>query len=247
MLKEPVISQEEQPLWQFFAAHNLWRTGYEPICQFQESNSPLVSKYGGLIPRLPQNPVIGCPECGHQKEVLLQLFIPSLPQAVQELFPEQIRRGLIVFTYCTECMPSNENNGITFNVYGENELANLVFDSPPGDAKIKSSVIGQWTPFISIDASSEKFSQCLAQAGIDDLKMEDFVRSLKDRYAGTCYLLGTPDFTEGEYDPPEGMVLLANFEQDKNFSMMWGDAGIAQLWMRPGDGFGEFNLTWISG
>ncbi|OHS98415.1 hypothetical protein TRFO_35191 [Tritrichomonas foetus] len=247
MLKEPALSQEERPFWNFFLQNNLWQTGYEPVCNLCESTSPKVSKFGGYIPHLPQEPPHVCSECDKKKEVLLQLYIPDAPQPVKELFPDQLQKSLIVFTYCTECMSSNEENSISYNVYSEEEIPSLVFDQPPEDYKINSSVITNWAPFRSIDGSTSKFYDLVNEAGLDDVQMEEFVRELKNKYAGTTYLRGNADFTEGEYDAPEGMVLLASFEQDKNFSMMWGDAGVAHLWMKPREAFGEFNLTWLCG
>ncbi|KAK8898590.1 hypothetical protein M9Y10_000882 [Tritrichomonas musculus] len=249
MLKEPALKEEEKPYWNFFLSHNLWKTGYAPVCKSQDSNSPKVSKFGGSCPHLPQDSRPICKSCNGHLEVLLQLYIPSLPAPVKQLFPENLQNSLIVFTYCTECMSSNEEDSISWNVYNESDFGNLVFDSPPSEAKIEPAVIESWQAFKSIDGSTEHYySTFQNQKGdLDDLKMEDFVRELKENYAGTTYLLGNPDFTEGEYQPEPGMVILASFAQDKAFSMMWGDAGYAHLWMKPGNDFGEFNLFWTCG
>lgn len=249
MLKEPTIIEEDKPYWNFFLNHNLWKTGYAPVCESHDSSSPKVSKFGGSCPHLPQDSRPTCNSCGNHLEVLLQLYIPSLPQPVKQLFPANLQNSLIVFTYCTECMPSNEEDGITWNVYNESDFPNIVFDMPPGEAKIDPAVVKEWQAFKSIDGSTQHFYDIFqnGKGNLDEIKMEEFVRELKTNYAGTTYLLGNPDFTEGEYEQEEGMVNLACFEQDNNFSMMWGDAGYAHLWMKPGNDFGKFKLFWSCG
>ena len=249
MLKEPTINEEDKSYWDFFINHNLWKTGYFPICESHDSSSPKVSKFGGSCPHLPQDPRPTCKSCDNHLEVLLQLYIPSLPQPVKQLFPNHLQNSLIVFNYCTECMPSNEEDAITWKVYNESDFANLVFDIPPSEAKIEPAVVKEWQAFKSINASTEHYYDMLhdENGALDEVKMEEFVRELKINYAGTTYLLGNPDFTEGEYTPEPGMVNLACFEQDNSFSMMWGDAGYAHLWMTPGDNFGKFSLVWNCG
>lgn len=248
MLFEPNLTEEQIPFWNFFMTHNLWKPGYMPQCENHDSTSTQASKFGGSCPHLSQDPVPVCPLCQNRLEVLLQLYIPSLPEQVRQLFAPSQQQSLIVFYYCTDCMESNSENALHFKIFNQDDLQNVVFDLPPNESKINPAVIVSWIPFKSIDGTTETFYQIFnGQNQLDEVAMEEFHREIKRQYAGTTYLLGNPDFTEGEYGRPEGMINLACFQQDNNFSMMWGDAGYAHLWMMPGDENGQFNLIWFSG
>ena len=76
------------------------KIGYLPICEFYDSVSPRVSKYGGSIPHFANEGPPECQCCHHRLDVLLQLYISNLPEEIKQLFPTRFHQSLIVFKYC---------------------------------------------------------------------------------------------------------------------------------------------------
>jgi len=227
----------------FFTENRLAKPGYVPECTVGDTPSPRISKIGGAIPHLPGEAQPAC-QCGNNHELLLQLYIPLLPKPVQALFPQSHANDLIIFPYCTECMESNFLS--EFRIYTSDQLDSLVFSPVAADAKIEARTINSWQEFSSFDCTSEVSYAAVRNAGLDEIAMEEFGRDMKHKY-GT-YLLGYPHHEQGEYDVGDGFVYLASFAQDRNFSMMWGVAGVAHLWMKSGEAAVEsFNLTWMCG
>ena len=239
----PRISEEEQPMWNFFVEHNLTKIGYYPICKKGDSVSPMDSKFGGSIFYLPDNCNMNCTECNACKEVLFSVNLRNAPEAFRNMFPAELRESLVQFLYCTECMSSNEENTIQVNVFSPDQFDKLLVKEPKEGSKIEPTIIERWEEFVSVDGTSEKYFELLGESGLDDLEMEEFVKDIKDRYAGKTYLLGFPYFQEGEYQIEEDDYnYIMNIENDDNFSMMLGDAGVGQIWMTPS---GKFNFTYM--
>ena len=242
-MMEPVaLSAEERAIWDALRGSGLSKPGFLPVCENHDSASPRVSKFGGAVPHLPDAPAAAC-ESQHQQELLVQLYVPSLPAPARALFQPDC--ALVVVLYCTECMDSGISP--TVALYSESQLDSLVYANAKSDAAIEARTITAWREFCCVDFTSEAAYDSARNAGLDEIQMEELGREIKDKYAGGTYLMGVPRYEQGEYEPGDGFVLLANFEQDSNFSMMWGDAGVAQLWMKTGAEFGEFNLTWMCG
>jgi hypothetical protein len=225
-----------------FAPSSLSKPGFSPVCTPSDSKSPKVSKLGGAIPHLPSETLAPC-ECGQQQELLLQLYVPSLPPKVRELFPAF--NGLIVFTYCTECMDSDVT--CTTHVYPDNCLSELVFEAPKDGAQIEARTINSWKEFTSHDFTSDRAYELNRQSGKDEIEFEQVGHLSRDAAPSKTYLLGNPWFEQGEYSPGDDFVLLANFSQDNVCTLQWGDAGSGQLWVKKGAAFAEANLTWMCG
>ncbi|KAH0794062.1 WGR domain-containing protein [Histomonas meleagridis] len=232
-------------MWNFFERNNFTKIGYYPVCKKQNSTSPLDSKFGGSIFYLPEKEVPQCSECHQVKEVLLSLNLSNAPAPVKAFFPENYQNALVEFLYCTECMSSNEEDTIEVLIFTPDQFDKLIVKEPIANAKIEPTLIERWEEFVDFDATSEEYYEKLRESGLDDLEMEEFVKDVRNRYAAKSHLLGYPYFQEGQYDVGEGYVYLANIEDDKNFSMMLGDAGVGQIWMTTGNDFGKFNFTYM--
>lgn len=240
---QPVnLTSEELSIWNTLRAAGLSKPGFSPVCESCDSVSPRVSKIGGAIPHLPSSGPAVC-KCGKIPEVLLQLYVPSLPPPVRALFHPSC--ALAVIHYCTECMESNF--APTTQLFTESELDSLVYSNGKADASIAPKVIREWREFCCVDFTSDAAYDAARNSEIDEIQMEELGREIGEKYVGGTYLMGVPRYEQGEYEVDDGFVLLANFEQDDNFSMMWGDAGTAQLWMKTGENFGEFRLDWMCG
>jgi hypothetical protein len=59
--------------------------------------------------------------------MIVQLFIPSLPDFIQAQFPSQSRDGLLVLGVCPECLEHS------IRVYGGAELDSLVYHDDVGE------------------------------------------------------------------------------------------------------------------
>ena len=238
------LSEGERILWNFLRDNGQTKPGFYPVGQKGDSTNPRVCKFGGSMARLPSEESNKCAECGTSEEVLVQLYVPS---PVQAMFPPQHQKSLLIVSYCTECMESNIEH-LPFKIYTEDQLDQLVFSDVSEDAKIEPVTITGWNEFTSWDCTSDShFESIEGNDSIDEIEMETFGRVLKRRYHGTTYLLGFPYFEQGEVNPGGDYRYLMNFEKDSLFSMMWGDAGEAQLWMTTGEQFGDFYLFWCGG
>lgn len=239
----PTLSSEEQPLWNFFTEHSLTRPGFYPVCRSGDSASPLDSKFGGSVLHLPGAHPCACSECGAAMEVLLSVNLQRAPAAFRALFPAEHRDSLVQILYCTECMRSNEDGALAVSIFAPAQFAQLQAQPPREGAKIAPAVIERWEEFVSVDGTSDRYLELVAESGLDDLAMEEFVKSIRGRYAAKTHLLGCPYFQEGEYAVEgDDYAYLANFEDDANFSLMLGDAGVGQLWMSRS---GNFNFTYM--
>jgi uncharacterized protein YwqG len=225
-----------------FAPTALSKPGFSPVCTASDSQSPRVSKIGGSIPHLPSEALVKC-DCGLQQDLLLQLYVPSLPPKVQELFPSF--NGLIVFTYCTECMDSDVV--CSTRVYPEDRLSELVFSPPREGSQIEPRTVTNWKEFTSHDFTSDRAYEANRQSGKDEIEFEEVGRIARSAVPSKSYLLGNPWFEQGEYSPGDDYVMLANFSQDNVCTLAWGDAGSGQLWIKKGAAFAEANLTWMCG
>ena len=245
LIEQPELNEEQKNFWNYFINNSFSKTGYYPVFQKIDSTNPKVSKFGGSIPHLPSEKVPTCSQCKKTLlEVLLQLYISNAPEEIKKLFPESKRQGLLVIFYCTNCM---EQGNLVWKYYEESQLDQLVFSEPKSDSKISPTIVTEWRPFISIDSTSNRYLEESESSGFDELNLEEFPKYLKENYHGTTFLGGMPFYEQGESVPGENFSLLANLEQDNAFSMMWGDAGEAQIWMTSGDEFGNFEITWQCG
>jgi uncharacterized protein YwqG len=130
-------------------------------------------------------------------------------------------------------------------IYTEDQIPNLILLPAPPDSRIESRVISNWLPFNCFDCTSERSYATVNNSGIDSLTTEEFARTWRKSIGGT-YLLGCPWFEQGEYSLGDGYSLLASFAQDSACSMMWGDAGVAHLWIK-GKGLRDSQIFWACG
>lgn len=236
------FTEKEQQFWDAYVASGQGKTGYEPKCEDGDSQSPKVSKFGGAIPHLPTETPTKCDD-DHEQELMMQLYIPSLPAEVKALFPENI--ALAVFLYCTECMESNYS--ITTCLYTHDQLDQLIYTNAPDGAQIEPKLIVDWAAFTSLDVTSDRAYQVCKENNFNGIEMEEWARDLKRKYGFRSYLLGNPWLEQGDYSIGDNYIMLANLEGDKNLSLQFGDAGCGQLWMTTGADFGKFNFTWMCG
>jgi hypothetical protein len=111
--------------------HNWLRKAAYPIVSYLLTDgNPRSTKFGGKYPLLPGESVPKCPSCDQTMMMIVQLFVPSLPEFVQTQFPSQSRDGLLVLGVCPECLGSS---GHSIRVYSGAELDSLVYHDDVGE------------------------------------------------------------------------------------------------------------------
>ena len=71
---------------------------------------------------------------------------------------------------------------------------------------------------------------------------EEYVEEEEFKYRG-CYFGGFPYYCQNDDNPGPEYKLIMSFDECDAFSLMWGDCGNAQLWLREDDS-NQFYLTW---
>ena len=199
------------------------------------------------IPILNSSPkeVPKCQRCNEYLELLVQLYIPQLP--TKNSFPNSLKDSLILFFYCTECMECFEENMITKIYSSKEDLNNLIYRyNPKNQLKIKetffSSFIQKESP-PSEDDKKHKIPENFdnKQRNQYYIKLENFLFNFRDV---KCFLGGNPQYDQGDSNPGEDYLFIINLADDKFFSMMWGDAGKAQIFMKESEK-GQFKFVLI--
>lgn len=242
----------DKDLENWYRKNNLLKTSHFIICSNpKDKNAILASKFGGRIPILnssEKKESKKCKKCGEYLELLVQLYIPQIP--TKESFPKSLQKSLIIFLYCTECMENIE--GVISIIYSkEEDLKNLIYiENSKKKQKIRENF---FESFIEKELPpSEDDKRHKIPEGLNDkeknefyLKLEDFLFNFRDV---KCFLGGNPQYDQGDWNPGDDYSFIINLSDDKFFSMMWGDAGKAQIFMKEknNEEF-EFKLTWTCG
>jgi len=231
----------------FYSNSLFCKTGFFPQCERLDSQNIKCCKFGGSFPVLRGSEAPVCEICGNQLELLLQVYVPALPDTILSLFPESKRENLYTIFYCTDCMESNQNL-VSFE-YTPDDFDELVFVRPKADSKVESSEFSMFEELLTYDDTSNSFHEAFSSCNMDGYEFETHMRQLRDSMpnGAKTFLGGMPRYEQGEQIPEGECVLLANIEDDCSFSMMWGDAGSAQLWMKLIDEQPKFILIWESG
>ena len=240
------FSDHENIILESFHNKNLSKFSFFPQCNQDDTEDILCSKFGGKIPCNSEEELPFCLSCNEQHEILVQLYIPHLPQEIKVLFPIEYQECLFIIFYCTNCMESFIN--LNYKIYFPNDFKNLIYFSNKENFKINSKTISYFEKKITFDDSTETFYNISHEIHDDSLLIETLMRKYREEILiGKTYFLGNPRFEQGEVIPGEDFHFLMNFEDDSSFSMMWGDAGSAQLWMKIENNQFIFNLGWQSG
>jgi hypothetical protein len=228
------------------------KSAFYPIVDHKDVCSPTVSKFGGSTCKLPSEAFPSC--CGENHFInICQLFIPTLPDEVQKLFPESKRNCLVVYQICSECLSLDAP---IVRLYSPENFEKLEYTS--SDLSIQPSRVLEWKSYESM--MQELQLTYLSQKLVSEGNSSFFLESDPDKYHS--YFFDTfrkhfenihpkhntnvgafPNFVQ-EDETPKGFIILANFEQDEVCDLMWGDAGTAQLWVKTEGNNVELKATW---
>jgi hypothetical protein len=229
------------------------RTAYYPIIEHNDVCSPTVSRFGGSFCKLPEETFPLCCFGSGSFINIVQLYIPTLPAEIQNLFPESKRKCLLVYQICSECLSWEKP---IVKLYFPEDFEKLEFSK--SQYSLKPSHVTEWKQYDSMMYSLQLtyFSEKLISEGKPSFflendpdkyhehffeKIRETVEKLHPRHNSN--LGAFPDFVQDD-ETPEGFEILANFEEDEICNIMWGDAGTAQLWVRTDDDNVELKATW---
>ena len=242
----------DKDLVEWYRKNNLLKVSHFIICEKpKDTNKILSSKFGGKIPLLnsSKKEVPKCPRCKEYLELLVQLYIPQLP--TKDSFPKSLQNSLMVFLYCTECMETFDEHLVSLIYSKEEDLKNLIYvENPKQNKKIQENFFSKFIEK-ELPPSEDDIRQKVPE-GLNDkqrnefyTKLEDFLFNFRDV---KCFLGGNPQYDQGDSNPGDDYTFIINLADDKFFSMMWGDSGKAQIFMKEkGNGEFEFKLPWTCG
>lgn len=244
-----------------------------PITESIDTHDPRFSKFGGDYPMLETEKHGECSYCGTNEFLLVaQLYIPTLPQYIQNLFPEKFQNSLIVFGICPRCIG---HEGYIVRVYDENQLDNLIYHTDIGPEWATASNCSSRVfppspksphPFDKLDArrcyiephtvTEWKTIQNAPNSTIIDIQtiFEDegfdpnhlFLElagiNLETNALGHTLLGGWPHFAEPSNLLPDFHLLL-NISESLECSLGVGENGSGQLWVKASDDSLEFKYT----
>ncbi|KAI5552954.1 hypothetical protein TVAGG3_0235430 [Trichomonas vaginalis G3] len=237
------LSPEAQTAFNRLESVGKARMGTFIIGHNGEPDTIKCSKFFGKTPCLPEEELFLCDECGEQKHLLVQLYVPSLPPNVQRLLPTELSDALLVFYYCLECLPCMGNH-LDVKIYHPEDIEKLKYCNINRDELEEPEIFDSYTTAFTYD--HESLYTYFDNEKIDDQDSDYIVLELdklrEDSSHSNCYFGGCAHFIQGDECPGPNWNLFLNIEEDEWNNFMWGDCGTAQIWVNSVEP--NFVLTW---
>lgn len=242
-------TNDEAKILEHFDSQNLTKKGNFIYCKKDASTQEIkLSKFGGEIPQPnTQGAVPKCSDCKKDLEVLVQLYVPTLPENVKSLFPDDLKESLIVVFLCPDDIPCQTQSNLLYKIYNQEQIKTLCYTKSNSN-KIDCAVFNEYKEY---DTYGDMLNVYLENyknfPEIDQVKVEELMWKIRASRGSKCYFGGFPYYNQSETNPGDDYQLLINLEDDNHFSMMWGDAGSAQIWVKKNADENRFLLTWQCG
>jgi hypothetical protein len=136
LLKSGIVTQMDDydkmisSFREFVTSSELVRKAAYPTIKSASDGSPRSTKFGGMYPQLPSESHRKCDLCDQPLMMIVQLYVPTLPDFIQSQFPPQSRDQLIVLGVCPQCLGSN---GHYIASYSGDQLDRLVYHPDVGE------------------------------------------------------------------------------------------------------------------
>lgn len=208
-----------------------------------ETDTIKCSKFYGKAPSLPEEELFLCDECGEQKQLLVQLYVPSLPPNIQRLLPTELSDALLVFYYCLECLPYGGDQ-LDVKIYHADDIKKLKYYDIDRGELMEPEIFDSYTTAYTFDHES-LFKYCHNEKIENEIcdQIQDELEDLRDDSTNSnCFFGGCADFAQGDDCPGPSWDLFLNIGGDKWNHFMWGDCGTAQIWVNSVEP--NFVLTW---
>jgi hypothetical protein len=227
----------------------LIKTAYYPVTKPGNLHSPTVSRFGGSLCYLEDD----IKDDHYFREAIVnvvQLYIPTLPEEIKNLFPESKRKCLFVFRH--EAKYDSIEDSI-IKLYYPEIFAKLKFKKHK--RSYKPFLVTEWKQYESMidlyelrklsDKLEEEGKQPIYPKKLPGYDNDYFEHTLESAFAKSnsrplqrrgqgpnSYLGGFPHFVQ-EPDNPKGFQILVNFGSgDDISSSVFGDCGTCQIWVR---------------
>ena len=204
-----------------------------------DTSNPRMSKFGGCVPYLPEEPPQMCCGCHELSSMICQIYVPTTPDWFRNKFPPEKQDALIVVLFCNSCYDHVEGR-----IYYGKDIDRLVYSNDSyfdyGSFN-EPRVVTKWNDFKMLPCSNNNaIDQIRAKYQVFNLekKIEQFNPYLK------THIGGWPNFVQDD-TTPNNTFLIANFESESESSTgIWGDMGTAQVWISQGEEFGDLLSDW---
>lgn len=258
----------------FIDKHKLFLKCSIPIISEMEDDcNPRVSKFGGKFPYLEDEVIPKCHVCDQFPMMVVQLYVPSLPEYIQDLFPENYKKSLLVLGVCPECLGSNWYH---IRVYSEDELDKLVYHEDEGKNWAKPEYHERRNfpripfspqPYDAYDEQRQYFHLCTivdwkdtemvpytSLKTVQDLLKKEGIDN-NNRYFLVAHGINMQNNVSGNSylggwphfcngdQTPESYKILLNICESEAATLGWGDCGTAQIWIGFGKNEGKFKFT----
>ncbi|OHT02771.1 hypothetical protein TRFO_30030 [Tritrichomonas foetus] len=258
----------------FITKYDLMRKAAVPITSdFEDDGNPRISKIGGKFPYLPNEEISLCNECHQFPMMVAQLYVPSLPDFIQVLFPSDFKNSLIVLSVCPSCLGSKCYN---VKAYNESQLDDLEYHDDVGEKWSTPEFLNlrcfnfqpnspqtydlidqkrQYFEFKTITNWNETMMAPYTSVGevkslLKKEKIEDNHRTfLAAHEINMKNEIAGNSYLGGwpcfcqEDQTPEGYKILLNLSESAAATLEWGNSGTAQLWIGVGGNSGKFKFT----
>jgi hypothetical protein len=124
---------------EFVTTHALARPAAYPRLTCLHDCNPRTTKFGGKYPLLPAESSPACPRCDQPLMMVVQLYVPALPEFIRSQFPDDRRDQLIVVGVCPECLGSD---GYRIAAYSGGDLDRLVYRDDVGEKWSRPPLLG---------------------------------------------------------------------------------------------------------
>ncbi|KAH0795347.1 hypothetical protein GPJ56_000796 [Histomonas meleagridis] len=233
----PFLSNEKkhtkEEFDQYCEKNNLFKKCWYPTdLNKRDTVNPKISKIGGKRPHLPEE------ELNPNHSMLMQLYIPTIPEEMKSFFPKEKQNSLLVVMIDSEI--HGLDNDATIRLYSEDQLDKLVYENDvqfDGIYLNEPVTIGSWVEGIQVPSCGEIFEELEEKFG-PNYETNYGILTMDQTYLG-----GHKHVFNDESPPSDEYVLFMNFGQGKASSDLWGDCGTGQLYMTVGNNFGAFYFT----
>lgn len=215
---------------------------YYPEVIHCDTSNPRISKFGGSCPYLPSRGPKVC-SCGEAKlQPVFSLYVPSLPQKIKDLFPSN-HEYVVVGYSCESCYEELE-----VELFTDAEIDELVYDGVASDDYVfnEARTVINWR-------QNEMYPVDLKNSGFDLPNKEKYsdeeiflieeILDYERQNREPTYLGGYPVFIQEDNTPPDHQLLI-EMEESEASTNIWGDCGTCQVWMKTGDDFGSFIMSY---
>ena len=219
------------------------RAAFMPVVSHEDSTNPRISKFGGRLPFLPNKTQHFCKKCNKMFSSIFSLYIKSLPDEIQSMFPEDSRDSVLVGYACSHCEELYED--MFAYLISKDEIDNIKYsDISETPVFNEARVITGWER--KVMHLSDWSPQLKQEDPITKFFYSEIHKNYSEQYTTMkTYLGGYPIFHRGDYQPPNTQLFMEIQKCDATTADLGQlmNLNTSQVWMTTGNDFGTFTIT----